>query len=91
MKSYTKILKSKREIADIMTRPLIIPDGYRDRVIEKIMALEPSKFIKEARKSTDLDIMPFINGHYFIRHLEFRSKADELPLDYIENLLNQMI
>ena len=70
MKSYTKVLKTKREIAEIMTRPLNlnIPDEYMIRVIEKMMLIPNDQFLREARKSTDLNIVPFLNNTYIIRY-----------------------
>lgn len=70
MKSFTKVLKTKREIAEIMLRPisLNLPDKYKERCIDKIIVMSNIKFVKEARSSTNLDIVPFINDMYFIRY-----------------------
>lgn len=70
MKTYIKVLKTKREISELMVRPLAlnIPSDYLNRVIEKTMAVPGRKFVIEARKATDLDIVPFINNTYFIRY-----------------------
>ena len=70
MKSYTKVLKTKREIAEIMTRPLNLnmPDEYMIRIIEKMILLPDNQFLREARKTTKMDIVPFLNNTYIIRY-----------------------
>jgi len=70
MKSYIKILKTKREVADLMIRPLNlnVPAEYICTIVEKIMLLPEDQFLREARKSTDLNIVPFLNQTYFIRY-----------------------
>jgi hypothetical protein len=70
MKSYIKILKTKREVAELMIRPLNlnVPAEYICTIVEKIMLLPEDQFLREARKSTDLNIVPFLNQTYFIRY-----------------------
>jgi hypothetical protein len=89
MKSYTKTLKTKREIAELMTRPLNtgIPAGFLEKVIEKIITTPEKQFIREARKCTNLDIVPFMNGMYIIRYDVHATDAELLGIKEVKRRL----
>lgn len=71
MKSYTKTIIRKEELAEIMVRPLLLDQTSTEianKVINKIMSFNKTKFIIAAKKATNLDIVNLVDGKYYIRY-----------------------
>ena len=70
MKSYIKILKTKREISEMLIDHLSqdLPEEIKQRAIEKAIVMPQSQFMKTLKQLRELNIVPFINNTYLIRY-----------------------
>lgn len=89
MKRFVRTILTRRQVAEIMLRTLIVPEKYKEICIEKTMALPDSNFLREARKSTHLDIAVFGNK-FVIRYKEY-DKSEVLPIDIIKKRISEFV
>lgn len=70
MKSYTYKLFTKREIAEIMTRPLNIDmsDISINNMVERMILKSNDQFLRGARKSIKLNVTQFLNNNFLIKY-----------------------
>ena len=89
MRQYTYTILTRRQIAELMFISVKLPEEFLERCIEKTMLLDNIKFLNEAKKSTDLDIIQ--NGDKFkVRYGEY-DISEILSLEEIKKRLNEFV
>lgn len=73
-------LFTRRELLEIALRPLPYPKEQKERVIDRLVDMPNYKFIRTIRKSTNLHVMTYAPGLYFIKYKQGEiDSQSEIP------------
>jgi hypothetical protein len=69
MISFVKIQINKRQLIELYTRQLVIPEHLKERFFKKLFLLDNIRLLKEVRKTTpDLFVDYNVKDFYFIKY-----------------------